>query len=33
MQQSQEELHQQEEPVGVCRVRALEYDSGVSGNT
>ena len=23
----------QEEPVGVCRVRALEYDSGVSGNT
>jgi hypothetical protein len=23
----------QEEPVGVCRIRALEYDSGVSGNT
>ena len=23
----------QEEPVGVCRIRALEYDSGTSGNT
>ncbi len=23
----------QEEPVGICRIRALEYDSGVSGNT
>ena len=22
-----------EEPVGVCRIGALEYDSGVSGNT
>jgi hypothetical protein len=23
----------QDEPVGVCRIRALEYDSGTSGNT
>ncbi len=33
MQQLQEELHLQRKNIGVARARALEYDSGVSGNT
>ena len=33
VQQSQEELPHKRRTVGVCRIRALEYDSGTSGNT